>query len=121
LRINHPSPPPRGAGHVVGTAADGDRKALAAREADRRDHVAGARPARDQHRRAVDHAVPDAAGGLVGVVARDDELALEGIAEVADGGFAEGAGHGRLLLGRGRRRNPPGRALERLELILILN
>ena len=54
-----------GAGDVVAAAADGERQSVLGGEADRGGDVGGVGAAGDHGRALVDHAVPDAAGGLV--------------------------------------------------------
>ena len=71
---------------VVAAAADGERRAALAGEADGRDHVGDVRAASDQSRPAVDHPVVDRARLVVAGVPRLDQLAAEGGTErVGDG------------------------------------
>src|SRR5207248_9043868 len=80
----------REAGDAVAAAADGDREIVAAREADGRDHVRGARAADDEGRRvAVVRAVPDPAGLGVAVVAGREDLTADALPQLLDGRFAE--------------------------------
>jgi hypothetical protein len=67
----------RVAGHVVPAAAHRERQAVVAREADAVDHVRRAGAAGDQRRAAVDHAVPDHAGGVVALVAGFEQAAAQ--------------------------------------------
>ncbi len=80
-------------GDAVRAAAHRERQVVAAREADRRDHVGGARTAHDQRRAAfVEHAVPDVAGLLVAGVAGGDHLALHGLAKLLHRRFPDHRG-----------------------------
>jgi hypothetical protein len=58
-----------------------------------RHHVGGASGARDERGPPVDHPVEDAAGLVVRLVARADELAAEIYPERFDGGLVQRGGH----------------------------
>ena len=76
-------------GDAVRAAADGDRQALARREANGPHHVVGAGGTHDHRRALVDRAVPDVACLLVLIVAGPHEGALELPLELVDGRVAE--------------------------------
>ena len=58
----------RVAGDVVAAAAHREQKLRVPRELDRIDDIGSAHAARDNRRAAVDHRVPDRAGGFVSVL-----------------------------------------------------
>ncbi len=70
----------REAWEAVPTAADRDREIVAAREADRRDHVGGAGAADDDGGMGVVYAVPDESGLCVVGGGRRDHVAVDGFA-----------------------------------------
>jgi len=72
------------AGDVVPAGADGDDELVPAGEAEACDHVRRAGAANDEGRPPVDHPVPDRAGGVVGVVAGDDERAADLLCELRE-------------------------------------
>jgi hypothetical protein len=71
----------------VAAAADGNRKALRARELDRPDDVSGHRRANDRRRSPVDHRVEHAACVVVAGIAGAQNLAAQGGAELSDRGL----------------------------------
>ena len=56
---------------------NGEEQATVAGEVDRSDHIGDIRAARDQRGVAVNHAVVETAGGVIAVVARLDEFAVQ--------------------------------------------
>ncbi|HWC27071.1 MAG TPA: hypothetical protein VG474_10860 [Solirubrobacteraceae bacterium] len=84
-----------GAGDVVSAAADGERQVVLGGEGDRGGDVAGVGAAGDERGALVDHAVPDAARGLVFGVAGGDHVAGQALGE-RGGVVGQQDGHGVL-------------------------
>ena len=68
-------------GQAVAAAADRDREVLVAGEPQRGDDLGGVRRPDDQRGPAVDHPVPHGARRIVGLVAGQDHVAREPLAE----------------------------------------
>ena len=85
----------REAGDAVAPSAHGDREVVAAREADRGDHVgrAGA-PDDERGPPAVVGAVPDPARLVVALGARGEDLSADGLPQLLDRRFPENGGDG---------------------------
>ena len=101
---------------AVAATADGDEQVIGPGKLDGPDHVGRATALGDQRRTAVDHSVPDLAGPVVAVLARQEQGAPQAGLEIlhrrpGQDGFTASKARGRQVTRNGRRcgsRERPG-------------